>query len=264
MPAPSRLTKAHVVVKPMINDLIDVTGGQHVPSKERPRSAARPIDVEEVVAMLKRLGSKGVRDGLARFAIPADNALGIPVGVLRDMGKRLGRSHDLAEGLWKAGWLEARMLAVFVDEPALVTPGQMDRWCKDFENWAVCDHACFHLFDRTPHAWRKVDQWARRRAEFEKRAAFALLASLALHDKRAADEPFLERLPLIQGAADDERNFVKKGVNWALRGIGKRNIALRAAATELAQRLAASSSAAARWVGKDALREFAKRGSRRG
>jgi 3-methyladenine DNA glycosylase AlkD len=216
-------------------------------------------DVEAVIATLKRRGSKRVRDGMVRFAIPSDNALGVPVGVLRDLGKRLGRSHELAEGLWNAGWLEARMLAAFVHEPARVTPAQMDRWCKDFDNWAVCDHACFHLFDRTPHAWRKVDQWARRRAEFEKRAAFALLASLALHDKKAADEPFLTRLPLIESAADDERNFVKKGVNWALRGIGKRNPKLRAAATDVAQQLANSSSPAARWVGKDALREFAKR-----
>src|SRR5262245_5439869 len=216
-------------------------------------------DVDAVVASLKKLGSKRVRDGLARFAIPSDKALGISVGVLRDMGKRIGRSHELAAGLWDAEWLEARMLAAFVEEPARVTPAQMDRWCKDFDNWAVCDHACFHLFDRTPHAWRKVEQWARRKPEFEKRAAFALLASLALHDKKCPDKPFLRSLSLIESAAEDERNFVKKGVNWALRGIGKRNPALRAAATEVAQRLADSPSASARWVGKDALREFAKR-----
>ncbi len=219
-------------------------------------------NVKAIVASLKRLGSKRVRDGMARFAIPSDNALGIPVGVLRDMGKRLGRRHDLAAGLWEAGWLEARMLAVFVDEPALVTPAQMERWCEVFDNWAICDHACFHLFDRTPHAWRKVEQWARRKAEFEKRAAFALLASLALHDKNCPDEPFLCSLSLIEDAADDERNFVKKGVNWALRAIGKRNPKLRAAAIDVAQRLANSSRAAARWVGKDALREFAKRKAR--
>ena len=216
-------------------------------------------DVDAVVARLKRRGSKRVRDGMARYAIPSENAFGVPVGVLRDLGKRLGRCHELAAKLWDAGWFEARMLACFVDEPALVTPAQMDRWCKDFDSWAICDHACFHLFDRTPHAWRKVEQWARRRAEFQKRAAFALLASLALHDKKTEDVPFARCLPLIEAAAGDERNFVKKGVNWALRAVGRRNSELHAAATVVARRLADSPQPAARWVGKDALREFAKR-----
>ena len=135
----------------------------------------------------------------------------------------------------------------------------MDRWARDFDNWAVCDTACFHLFDRTPHAFDRSTRWAGRREEFVKRAGFALLASVALHDKKAADEPFLRALPLIERAADDERNFVKKGVSWALRGIGKRNAKLQAAATEVAQRLSTSPHPAARWIGKDALREFAKR-----
>jgi 3-methyladenine DNA glycosylase AlkD len=115
------------------------------------------------------------------------------------------------------------MLAPFVDEPEKVTAAQMNQWARDFDNWAVCDHACFHLFDRTPHAWRKIEQWSVRREEFVKRAAFALLASVALHDKRAADEPFLDSLALIERAAEDDRNFVKKGVSWALRLIGRRN-----------------------------------------
>jgi 3-methyladenine DNA glycosylase AlkD len=149
------------------------------------------------------------------------------------------------------------MLATFVDEPARVTAGQMDRWCRDFDNWAICDTACFALFDRTPHAWRKVAQWARRRDEFGKRAAFALLWSLTVHDRRAGDEPFARGLRLIEQAATDERNFVKKAVNMALRAVGKRNPALTAAAVTVARRLAASPQAAARWVGKDALRELA-------
>jgi 3-methyladenine DNA glycosylase AlkD len=132
----------------------------------------------------------------------------------------------------------------------------MDRWCRDFDSWAICDTACFHLFDRTAHAWRKVALWANRRDEFVKRAAFALLASLALHDKETEDEPFARCLPLIERAADDSRNFVKKGVSWALRGIGRRSASLHMAAVELAQRLADSSTPAARWVGKDALREL--------
>jgi 3-methyladenine DNA glycosylase AlkD len=149
------------------------------------------------------------------------------------------------------------MLSAFVDEPDRVTAGQMDRWARDFDNWAVCDHLCFHLFDRTPHAWRKIDQWSRRRAEFVKRAAFALLASVALHDKSAPDAPFVRSLRLVEAGAADERNFVKKGVSWGLRSVGRRNRALNAAAIKVARRLAGSADAAPRWVGKDALRELA-------
>jgi 3-methyladenine DNA glycosylase AlkD len=149
------------------------------------------------------------------------------------------------------------MVASFVDEPALVTPAQMDRWCRDFDNWGICDTVCFFLFDRTPHAWRKVEKWARRRDEFGKRAAFALLASLALHDRDTGDAPFLRCLPLVERAATDERNFVKKGVSWALRAVGRRNRALNRAALTVARRLSASPEAAARWVGKDALGDLA-------
>jgi 3-methyladenine DNA glycosylase AlkD len=148
------------------------------------------------------------------------------------------------------------MLATLVDEPELVTATQMDEWCRDFDNWAICDTACFALFDRTPHAWRKVAAWSTRKDEFQKRAAFALLACLALHDKTTADAPFAKLLALVEVGARDERNFVKKGANWALRAVGRRSPALHAAAVALARRLAASEDAAPRWVGKDALREL--------
>jgi 3-methyladenine DNA glycosylase AlkD len=219
----------------------------------------QPIEeqVEAVVAWLKRRGTKANRDGMARYAIPSDKAFGVSVGALRDYGKKLGRDHALAAGLWETGWYEARMLASFVDEPDRVTPAQMDRWCKAFDNWAICDTLCFHLFDRTPHAWRKVETWARGRDEFVKRAAFALLASLALHDKSSVDAKFLRCLALVEREATDERNFVKKGVNWALRSIGGRGPALHEAAVELARKLAASSDPTARWNGKDALRQLA-------
>jgi len=213
-------------------------------------------EVQSVITWLKRHGTKRNRDGMARFAIPSDKAFGVSVGDLRKLAKRLGPSHELAAALWKTGWYEARMLATFVDEPARVTPAQMDRWVRDFDNWAICDTACFALFDRTPHAWRKVAQWSRRREEFVKRTAFALLWSLSVHDKQAGDEPFIKCLRLIERAATDERHFVKKAVNMALRAVGKRNAALNGAAVEVAQRLAASPQAAARWVGKDALREL--------
>jgi 3-methyladenine DNA glycosylase AlkD len=148
------------------------------------------------------------------------------------------------------------MLATLVDEPARVTPAQMDRWCRDFNNWAICDTACFCLFDRTPHAWQKVEQWSRRRDEFIKRAAFALLWSLTVHDKTANTDAFTRGLLMVERAATDERNFVKKAVNMALRAIGKRNRALNAAAVTVARRLSTSPDATARWVGKDALREL--------
>jgi 3-methyladenine DNA glycosylase AlkD len=225
--------------------------------KTRPaKSAAKEHDVDEVVAELRRLSSETYRAGMARFAIPSDNAFGVPVGVMRQLAKRLGRSSKLAADLWATGWYEARMLAVFVGDPAHVTPAQMDQWCRDFDSWAICDTACFHLFDRTPHARKKIKAWAARRDEFVKRAAFALLASMTVHDKQAPDELFVEGLDLIEAAADDERNFVKKAVNWALRSIGKRNQALHAAAVAVAQKLAERDEPAPRWIGKDALREL--------
>jgi 3-methyladenine DNA glycosylase AlkD len=221
------------------------------------KPVARPEpDVDAVVATLQRLGTRATRDGMARYAIPSDKAFGVTVAALRKLAKDLGRDHELAEGLWDTGWYEARMLASFVGEPERVTPTQMDRWCRDFDNWAVCDTVCFHLFDRTPHAWGKVEPWSRRQGEFQKRAAFALLWGLTAHDKHADDELFARGLVLIERAATDDRNFVKKAVNMALRSTGKRNPALHTAAIEVARRLADSSEPAARWVGKDALREL--------
>lgn len=207
---------------------------------------------------LRSHSSKRNRDGMARYGIPSDNALGVTVADLRILAKKLGKDHELAIALWDTEVYEARMLVAFVAEPARVTPAQMDRWCRDFDSWAICDALCFHLFDRTPHAWKKVAKWSGRRAEFEKRAAFALLASLALHDKKAPDDPFAKCLPLIERAADDERNFVKKGVSWALRSLGRRSRALNNASVSLARRLAESPEAAARWIGKDALRDLAR------
>lgn len=221
---------------------------------------ARPVAerAAELVAKLKREGSAEVRAGMARYAIPSDRAFGVSVGALQKLGKQLGRDHALAEALWETGWYEARTLAAFIDEPARVTPAQMDRWCRDFDNWAVCDTVCFHLFDRTPHAFAKIARWADREPEFEKRAAFALLASVAGHDKQASDAAFVECFGLIERGAEDPRNFVKKAVSWALRRIGTRGPALRREALALAAELAASESPAARWVGKDTLRDLGR------
>ena len=214
--------------------------------------------VEAAIDQLKRVATKATRDGMARFGIPNDKALGVTVGDIRKIAKELGRNHDLALALWKTVVYEARILACFVADPKTVTPKQMDSWAKDFDNWAICDTACFHLFDRTPHAFAKIVKWAKSRDEFVKRGAFALLASVALHDKKAVNASFIKCLPLIAKAAIDDRNFVKKGVSWALRGIGKRNATLRVAAIALAEQLARSENSSARWIGKDTLRDLAK------
>jgi 3-methyladenine DNA glycosylase AlkD len=215
-------------------------------------------EVQSALTWLKRHSTKATLEDMARYGMPSDNAFGVSMKNLQVLAKRFGRNHELALALWDTGWYEARMLTSFVDEPARVTPAQMDRWCRDFDNWGICDTLCFNLFDRTPHAWAKVAQWSDKREEFVKRAAFALLWSLTVHDKRAGDEPFVQGLVLVERAATDERHFVKKAVNMALRAIGKRSPALNAAAVAVARRLSAAESeqAAARWVGKDALREL--------
>jgi 3-methyladenine DNA glycosylase AlkD len=170
--------------------------------------------------------------------------------------KQIGEDHALAASLWKSGFYEARMLATMIDDPSQVTRRQMNAWVAEFDTWAICDTACFHLFGKTPFAWEKARQWAASPREFVKRSGFALMACLVAHDKSAPDAKFSALLPLIEKGATDDRNFVKKGVNWALRTIGKRSVALNAAAQEVAKRLAASSEAAPRWVGRDALREL--------
>lgn len=227
------------------------------------RTAAKASTVHDVMRELKRLGRRQTTRGLERYGIVAPNAYGVSVGDLKTLARRLGRNHGLAVGLWSTGQYDARMLAPFVDEPAKVTPAQMNRWARDFDNWAVCDAACFHLFDRTPHAWGRIRAWSADRREFVRRGAFALLASVALHNKDEADAPFLRALPLIARAATDDRNFVKKGVSWALRSIGHRNAALHRAAVDRAGTLAASANPTTRWIGRDALNDLNRPAVRR-
>ena len=206
---------------------------------------------------------------MARYGINIDNAFGVSIYVLRPIAKRLGTDHKLALALWKTGNHEARLLACFVDDPALVTERQLEAWAGDFDSWDICDQATTSLFDQTALAWSKAVEWAERDEEWVKRSGFAMMAGLAVHDKAAADQAFLALLPVIERGARDERNFVKKAVNWALRNIGKRNRALNAAAIARAERIrdAANKRAAgprggdpearaARWVAADALREL--------
>lgn len=233
--------------------------------KTRPKKAASPdgrpvaARVDEALAWLEKRGSKRIVDEMAtRYGIHTTKAFGIRVGTIQQLAKQLGRDQTLADALWETGWYEARMLTAWVAEPDRVSSTQMDRWARGFDNWAIADTLCFHLFDRTPHAWRKVEQWSSRREEFVKRAAFALLASLAAHDKAAGDEPFADALPLIEREAGDDRNFVKKGVSWALRLIGRRSRGLHAASMALSKKLAASDDATERWLGKEAIRDLGK------
>ena len=215
--------------------------------------------VKLAIDWLRKHGTASTRADMARYAIPSTKAFGVAMRQVQFLAKELGRDHDLALALWKTGWYEARLLASYVDEPSEVTASQMEAWCRDFDNWAVCDTACFVLFDRTRHAWRKVHAWAPRRDEYVRRAAFALLWGLSVHDKTADDEAFRGGLRLVQRAATDPRHYVKKAVSMALRATGKRNAALRTAATTLAQELSASNDKTAQWLGKEALRDLRKK-----
>ncbi|MBM3518863.1 MAG: DNA alkylation repair protein [Alphaproteobacteria bacterium] len=212
--------------------------------------------VEAVLAGLSALGREENRLGKARYGINVERAFGVGMAELRAMARRYRRQHALAVALWDSGWSEARHLAVLIADPRKVDDALMEAWVADFDSWDVCDGACMHLFARVPGAHDKVRPWAAREETYARRAGFALLAGLAVHDKRAPDAAFIGYLELIEAQADDERNFVRKAVNWALRQIGKRNLALNAAAIVTAERLAARPAKAARWIARDALKEL--------
>lgn len=213
---------------------------------------------DEVLEWLRRKGTRKTVAGMSRYGIEAKRAFGVPMRALKSLSRKTGKDHALAMELWETGWYEARLLAALIGEPEELTPRQMNAWAASFENWADCDTACFALFDRSPHAWARARRWSASPREFVKRGGFVLMACLALHDKKAPNKPFLGFLPLIEKGARDERNFVSKGVNWALRSIGRRNRTLRASALRVAQRLAESEAPAPRWVGKDAVRQLRK------
>ena len=195
--------------------------------------------------------------GLSGFGIAGEGRLGLSVPAMRAIARTLGRDHALAQALWDTAIPDARIVASMVADPALLIARQMDVWVKGFAAWDVCDQTCLNAFVKSPLAWRKVDAWANRKDEFVRRAAFALLATLAVHDKDADDARFIAALARVEAAADDDRNFVKKAVNWALRGIGKRNAALRTHAIAAALRIQQQGSKSARWIAADALGELA-------
>lgn len=214
------------------------------------------VDYEEIIKTLKSHSNPKNVAGMARFGINSKNTLGVSIPVLRKIAKENGKNHTLAGELWASGIHEARILASYVEEPKSVTEKQMDDWVADFDSWDVCDQVCSSLFDKTPFAHRKAAEWSRRNEEFIKRAGFAMMACLAVHDKQAADSAFMKFLPIIKRGSVDERNFVRKAVNWALRQIGKRNKRLNAAAIKAAKEIAKIDSKSAKWIAKDALREL--------
>ncbi|MGB2959575.1 MAG: DNA alkylation repair protein [Bacteroidota bacterium] len=214
------------------------------------------LSVETLLKELRKAARPGEVAGMARFGIVGEGRLGVRVPDIRRIAKKTGRNHRLALGLWRSGIPDARILASMVDEPEKVTERQMDAWAGDFDSWDMCDQVCMNHFDRTPHAWKKVREWSKRDEEFVRRAAFALVACLAWHDKETPDREFIRLLPLIKRGATDERNLVKKAVSWALRHIGKRNAELNRVAIETAREIRRLDSRSARWIASDAIREL--------
>jgi len=211
---------------------------------------------EEVIKKLKAKARPEQLEGMARYAIVGEGRLGVSVPDMRKLAKEIGKDHRLALKLWETGIPDARIVAGMVGEPDKLTEKQMEDWVKDFDSWDVCDQVCMNLFDRSPFVVKKIFDWADREEEFVKRAAFALIASLAIHDKKAEDKKFINLFPVIKDGATDERNFVKKAVNWALRNIGKKNPPLNKAAIKLAKEIKQMDSKAALWIANDALREL--------
>jgi 3-methyladenine DNA glycosylase AlkD len=210
----------------------------------------------EIIEKIKALSDPEAVKGMARFGINPENTYGVSVWELRRMAKEIGPDHTLAEQLWASGIHEARLLATFTGEPEMVTEAQMESWVKDFDSWDICDLCCSNLFDKTKFARTKAIEWSRREEEFVKRAGFVLMAALSVHDKKAADEDFIQFMPIIKREATDDRNFVKKAVNWALRQIGKRNLSLNKVAVETAEEIKQIDSKSARWIAADAIREL--------
>jgi 3-methyladenine DNA glycosylase AlkD len=212
-----------------------------------------------VTDVLDRLQSKAKPEqleGMAKYGMTVEKRLGVSVPDMRKLAKEVGRDHKLALDLWRTGIAEARILAGMVGDPAKLTDEQMEEWVKDINSWDVCDQVCMNLFEKNQLAWQKIVDWSEREEEFVKRTAFSLMACLAWHDKEASDEKFIELLNVITRAATDERNFVKKAVNWALRNIGKRNLNLNKAAINTAKEIQRLDSKAARWIAADAIREL--------
>ena len=226
------------------------------PRPTRTIDPERSISIEHIMDELRHRGRPRTLAGMSRFGIQTGTALGVSIPKIRELARKVGTHHDLARGLWKTGIHEARILACMIDDPAEVSENQMEKWASDFDSWDVVDGCCGNLFDKTEFATRKALEWSKRKEEYVKRAGFVLMAEMAVHDKIASDKTFLDFLPLMAREASDERNFVKKAVNWALRQIGKRNANLNDAAIKTCAQIKDSGSRAGKWIAADALREL--------
>ncbi len=214
------------------------------------------MSYNDIIKKVASLSDPEAVKGMARFGINPENTYGVSLPNLRKIARETGKDHVLALKLWTSGIHEARLLASMVDEPEMVTEAQMESWVKDFDSWDVCDQCCSNLFDKSKLAYQKASEWSRREEEFVKRAGFVLMATLAVHDKKASDEDFLKFLPMIKRESTDNRNFVKKAVNWALRQVGKRNLGLNKMAIKAAGEIKQIESKSAGWIAADALREL--------
>lgn len=214
------------------------------------------MEFKSIIKELESLSNPEDAEGMARFGISHQKTYGIRMPELRRIAKNTGKDHELAEQLWNAGYGETKILASLIEDPKLVTEGQMEKWVDEFDSWDVCDQCCINLFRKIPFARPKIFEWSLRDEEFVKRAAFALIAVLAVHDKKAGDEKFEEFFPLIIRESTDNRNFVKKAVNWALRQIGKRNMTLNKRAVEIAEEINNFDSKSAKWIASDAIKEL--------
>jgi len=221
------------------------------------------MTTREIINHLKKNSNPKDREGMARFGINPKYALGVRVPVLRGLAKKIKKDHNLAQELWKTKIHEARILASMVDEPEKVSEKQMEAWVKEFNSWDICDQVCMNLFNKIPLGWKKALEWPKRKEEFVRRAGFSLMACLAWNDKKAKDRDFLKFFPIIKKYSTDERNFVRKAVNWALRQIGKRNKNLRKQAIKIAEEILSASrrinSKSAKWIAQDAIRELKER-----
>jgi 3-methyladenine DNA glycosylase AlkD len=220
------------------------------------------MNYNEILKKLKSLSDPKAVEGMARFGINPKNTYGVSIPEIRKLAKEIGKDHKLAQQLWSSGIHEARILAGLVDRIEDVTEEQMEKWVKDFDSWDVCDQVCMNLFDKTKFAYAKAEEWSKRKEEFVKRAGFALMASLAVHDKKSKDEEFLKFLPIIKRESTDERNFVKKAVNWALRQIGKRNKNLNKLAIQTAKEIQKIDSKTSKWIASDAIKELKSKASK--
>ena len=214
------------------------------------------MNYDDVMKQLKSTGSLKNIEGMGRFGIKTENNLGNSVTELRNFAKKIGKDHDLAVKLWDSGIRDARMVAACIEDPETISEDQLEKWVKDFDSWDICDHCCGHLIDKTPFAYKKAKEWTKRKEEFQKRAGFALMAWLAVHDKKVDDSEFEKFLAIIKNESTDERNYVRKAVNWTLRNIGKRNLPLNKLSIKTAEEIQKIDSKAAKWIASDAIREL--------